>query len=219
MDEYLKKFAMTGQLHNKTSGEVIYPPGNTTDFNGVDGKIKASMWEYVRATSYIDDSLKPMDSFSYFPASHTDLGPDYRSMIQKLVDAANVPNRDHYDGKPTPVDAPVYDRLKEHLVHRKIFWYDNDLQRAKFVHFKHDWKIGHRFLLPFYTFHFFEDWKQALWTKRFVRDHLRYNDQLMCAAARVIGALREKAKDHDSDHNKEGQFHSSKYYDRNNMQN
>lgn len=33
-----------------------------------------------------------------------------------------------------------------------------------------------------------------MWSKRFVRDHLRYVDDIMCAAARVIEAVREHAR-------------------------
>lgn len=36
--------------------------------------------------------------------------------------------------------------------------------------------------------------KQDLWTKRFVRDHIRYIDEIVCAAARIVSAVREKAK-------------------------
>lgn len=35
-------------------------------------------------------------------------------------------------------------------------------------------------------FLFFADWRHDLWTKRFVRDHLRYVDEIQCAAARVV---------------------------------
>ena len=51
-------------------------------------------------------------------------------------------------------------------------------------------------LTPQYVlaFIFFADWRQDLWSKRFVRDHLRYVDHLMCAAARVIEAVRDHAK-------------------------
>jgi hypothetical protein len=44
------------------------------------------------------------------------------------------------------------------------------------------------------AFIFFADWRQDLWSKRFVRDHLRYVDDIMCAAARVIEAVRDHAK-------------------------
>ena len=52
-----------------------------------------------------------------------------------------------------------------------------------------------RLLTHFYTFLFFEDWHQQLWTNRFVRDHLRYKDELQCAAARVVNQLRQISKD------------------------
>ena len=58
-------------------------------------------------------------------------------------------------------------------------------------------------LIHFYAFLFFEDWKHDLWTKRFVRDHIRYADEIQCAAARVVKALRQKAIEHG---NKEGFF-------------
>ena len=40
---------------------------------------------------------------------------------------------------------------------------------------------------------FFEDWKQDLWSKRFVRDHVRYNNEIMCAASRIIQASNDRA--------------------------
>lgn len=46
----------------------------------------------------------------------------------------------------------------------------------------------------FCVFLFFEDWKQDLWMKRFVRDHVRCIDELPCAAARVVHALRERGQ-------------------------
>ncbi len=46
----------------------------------------------------------------------------------------------------------------------------------------------------FPAFIFFADWRQDLWSKRFVRDHLRYVDEIMCAAARVVEAVRVHAR-------------------------
>jgi hypothetical protein len=48
----------------------------------------------------------------------------------------------------------------------------------------------------FYAFLFFEDWHTDLWVKRFVRDHLRYLDEIQCAAA-VSFSSRERAYIHD----------------------
>ena len=51
-----------------------------------------------------------------------------------------------------------------------------------------------RLLTHFYAFLFFEDYDHDLWAKRFVRDHLRYVDEIQCAAARIASALKEKAR-------------------------
>ena len=218
MEEYLIKFGMTGQLKSKTAPfHVKYPPQNRTNWDGSDPQVMNQLWAYIQETSYMDESWKPMDSISYFPQYDTDLGPERRAQIQDNVTkvAEDIShNRGEYQllSKPFPVGSTSnYLRLRERLANRnQVCFYDNEMQKAKFVHFKHDWKTGDRFLLPYYTFHYFEDWQQDIWTKRFVRDHLRYNDELMCAAARVVDAIRTKAKTYDPDNNKDGRFHTCK---------
>jgi hypothetical protein len=213
MDEYLSKVGMKGLLKDSDTGHVTFPPNNRTDWNKVGDGAKNEMWEYIHKTSYMDHSWEPMSSFSYFPANSTDLGPESRDRITKIVEnITSIPGQD-YTGNPNPVDAPVLDRLKEHLINRAgISFYDETMQKQKSIHFGTDQRKPVRFLLPFYAFHFFEDWKQALWTKRFVRDHLRYNNELMCAAARVVEALRRKARIDDPDGNKDGYFNTSKSF-------
>ena len=44
-----------------------------------------------------------------------------------------------------------------------------------------------------------------------MRDHLQYNDELMCAAARVVSALREKASEYEPLENIEGRFNTSEF--------
>ena len=51
-----------------------------------------------------------------------------------------------------------------------------------------------RVTVYFYAFLFFEDWRQDLWMKRFMRDHVRYVDEIQCAAARVVEAMRTFAR-------------------------
>ena len=111
-----------------------------------------------------------------------------------------------FDGHPIPVDSPVTERLREMLANRKgLCIYNETLQQAKVIHLKGDQLSGHRVLVHFYAFLFFEDWRQDLFTKRFVRDHLRYNDLIQCAAARVVQAVREAARQRGS---KDGTFDS-----------
>ncbi|KAL7545852.1 hypothetical protein ACHAWF_009205 [Thalassiosira exigua] len=53
-----------------------------------------------------------------------------------------------------------------------------------------------------------QNWRQDLWTKWFVRDHQRYTDEIQCAAARVVTAVRKLACDRDSSGNPKGEFDS-----------
>jgi len=119
--------------------------------------------------------------------------------LEEMKDSVkkNLPKFDwknHKGGKPLPVDAPAIDRMREELQNRNLCVYDEKMQTAPVIHFMCYHKMRIRYLTHFYTFLFFEDWKQGLWTKRFVRDHLRYVDELQCAAARVVEALRDRAR-------------------------
>lgn len=60
---------------------------------------------------------------------------------------------------------------------------------AKLLH------LSSRILSPHYSFFVFEDEKQDLFAKRLVRNFLRYNDNIICAAARVVEAIRSFASD------------------------
>jgi hypothetical protein len=122
-----------------------------------------------------------------------------------------------YQGAPTPVDAPPEQRLRELIAHRsKLCFYDAELQQEQVVHMMGASHSQMRLLVHFYAFLFFEDWRQDLWTKRFVRDHLRYIDEIQCAAARVVDALREKSRENghggvfDTMHVRRGDFQYTK---------
>jgi len=85
------------------------------------------------------------------------------------------------------------------------------MQEAPLIHFGVDYKEdgdtverGARLLIHFYAFLFFEDWKQELWMKRFVRDHVRYVDEIQCAAARIVNAIRERAREQNPE--SDGEF-------------
>ena len=55
---------------------------------------------------------------------------------------------------------------------------------AKLLH------LSNRILSPHYSFVVFEDEQQDLFAKRLVRNFLHYNDDIVCAAARVVEAIR-----------------------------
>lgn len=96
---------------------------------------------------------------------------------------------------PTPVNATTKDRMNEHLSGRtRLCVYTEELQKAKILHFRRKRLYREFTLTPFYAYLFFQDWKVDLWMKRFVRDHMRYIDDVQCAAARIVEAVREHSR-------------------------
>lgn len=109
-----------------------------------------------------------------------------------------------YNNRPTPIDAPPVKRMAEILADRtQLCIYDRTLQDATVLHAMGE-QAGTRFLVHFYAFLFLEDWRHDVWLKRFVRDHLRYVDDIQCAAARVVAKLHEYA--HDPQSNPTGSY-------------
>ena len=217
MEEFLKREAMTGHLFNKTTGLVSFPHENRTDWN-IDERLKgleSPLWKWLRtvAENPIWDFDKCVAAFPKQP------GPGgverMNRYFQQTRDQMPAPLRiKQYTGKPTPVDAPPEKRLREVISRREgVCVYDEKLQNAKVFHLMGDNDSKARLLVHFYLFLFFEDWRHDLWGKRFVRDHLRYHDEIQCAAARVVEAVRLKSKEHgdpsgayDSFHVRRGDF-------------
>lgn len=89
-----------------------------------------------------------------------------------------------YIGKPNPVNASVEERAREMWAQRKMLCiYNKSMQEAPLIHFGVEYKYGEdsddytvvrgaRLLVHFYAFLIHEDWRQELWMKCFVRDHL-----------------------------------------------
>jgi len=139
---------------------------------------------------------KPDKCMATFPAS-TESGESdgLNSILETIMKDQGSKKAPVFLEKPTPVDASPIDRMKEMRSNRKeLCIYDEEMQNAPVLHFMCYHKMRVRLLVHFYAFLFFEDWKQQLWTNRFVRDHLRYIDELQCVAARVVEAIREESK-------------------------
>lgn len=103
-------------------------------------------------------------------------------------------------------NASGLERMEEMLAdRRKLCVYDEQLQTVQVLHLMGE-QVVSRFLVPFYAFLYVELDKHDLWIKRFVRDHLRYVDEIQCAAARIIASLRQVA--YHPLHNPTGSFDS-----------
>eukprot|EP00593_Proboscia_inermis_P014838 CAMPEP_0171305384 /NCGR_PEP_ID=MMETSP0816-20121228/15218_1 /TAXON_ID=420281 /ORGANISM="Proboscia inermis, Strain CCAP1064/1" /LENGTH=171 /DNA_ID=CAMNT_0011786179 /DNA_START=214 /DNA_END=726 /DNA_ORIENTATION=+ len=167
--------------------------GNQTDWDGLKNDALTKLKEYLRRVTDVRN-WKPRQCLATIPAS---TGPDgianlkqiHTDLLQENIDSAQ------FVGKPTPVNATTKERMKEVLNQREnLCLYDEEMQQAPVVHFMCYHKENARLLTHFYLFLFFEDWRHDLWTKRFVRDHLRYVDEVQCAAAAVVRALRDRVK-------------------------
>jgi hypothetical protein len=234
MEDFLKAEAMTGNLVHKETGEVVFPPYNRTDWNGEDPK---ELKEYMRNVTLTPLDWAPGSCLAAFPSDDgLEHFEELNGMMHELKQG-KFPSSNDFKGNPVAVDAPPLERLKEAVAGqvKKLCIYDKTMQDARVVHFMCYHKMRVRMLTHFYAFLFFEvrilsiscgvaihfdakliissslllqDWRHDLWSKRFVRDHLRYSDEIQCAAARVVAALRERARKKDPTGNPDGEFDS-----------
>eukprot|EP00980_Cylindrotheca_fusiformis_P004069 scaffold880_cov132-Cylindrotheca_fusiformis.AAC.65 len=217
MEQYLNLF-LEGKLKHPHTGESIFPPNNRTNWNG------CSMNDFEILKSWLRKSskrLKVSDTACLlaFPRSSNSTATEEMDQLQYGIKQKSKIGWSSFIGKPTPVDAAPKDRLRENLASRSsLCVYDRELQEAPWVHFPviKDPADASRMLVHFYAFLFFADWKMDLWTKRFVRDHLRYVDELQCTAARIVNAIRKrvlkrtagKIEEFDTMHVRRGDFQS-----------
>ena len=199
----------------------IYPPGMRTDWDGAPHNELQKLKQWLREQSGKNlPHWDPDRCIAAFPASDSEEdAKQLASLPNKIKENGGFPHYQQYVGKPNDVDAPVIERLKEMSADRQTLCeYTPDLQNTQWVHFpvgmKTDKGGGSRLLVHFYTFLFFQDWKEDLWMKRFVRDHVRYIDEIQCAAARVVAAVRKRVSertkgastDFDTIHIRRGDF-------------
>eukprot|EP01035_Chromulina_nebulosa_P028048 gene28048-36960_t len=84
---------------------------------------------------------------------------------------------------------PASERLEQFRLGRKLMWYDLELHSERFLYLP-----GHeqnRLLTHFYSFFFFARRSEEVRAKRFMRDRLRYHDQVFCVASVLIERLMQ----------------------------
>ena len=205
MKEFLETEAMTGQLIDRNTGMVSFPPHNRTDWNGLTGEEYDELREWLRNVALVPQ-WNPDACLATFPANGDHKSIEELRQMQQTIHSQGV-NSDSFIGRPVPVDGPAIDRMKENLKGRQeLCVYDEAMQQEMVVHFVCAHKLRLRLLVHFYGFIFMEDWKEDLWLKRFMRDHMRYNDDIQCAAARIVHAMRKLAREDDPKGNPDGIF-------------
>ena len=197
MDEFLRREGEAGNLKDTTSGEVRKPPADRLDWTKQTRKEQGCLWEYLRSVGN-NPRWSHENCVLAIPASPS--ARDFNALKELELElerkgwneVSQEAREKMYRGNATSVDASPFDRLREMVDTRKrLCIYDRGLAGSKLVH------ISNRLLTHFYTFLFFQDWKADVYYKRYVRDHVRYTDDIMCAAARVVNAVRKKARKAD----------------------
>jgi hypothetical protein len=159
MQEFLESQAMTGQMRDKVTGVVTFPPGNRTNWDGMEQKEYDVLREYLRNVTNTP-LWTPGSCLPAFPQSgdHKDV-QTLQSTVQKIIQAHQGTKKwdKKFNGNPVPVDAHAHQRLEENLAGRsKLCVYDEELQHAKTLHFQCNHALRVRMLVHFYGFMFFE---------------------------------------------------------------
>jgi len=202
MEEYLTTEGLGGKLVHHETGEVVFPPGNRTNWDGINQEEYDNLRGYLRNVS-MTAKWSPGKCLPAFPSSgnHKDV-----ELLKDIIPKAETLSQHN---KPPLLSAPdpVF-RLADTLAgRRQLCVYDETFQNEQILHFQMNHKEKLRLLVHFYAFLFFEDWKEDMWMKRFVRDHLRYLDEIQCAAARIVAKLRKHVRSRQDGHgDPEGTF-------------
>jgi hypothetical protein len=212
---------------------VQFPPGNRTDWDEINDQDYNLLRAYLRNVS-VTARWQPGSCLPAFPSSANHQDIDILQGLLLRAKANQEQQQDHHSPPATKydnyndnntstettgifqVDDPdPLPRLQDTLAGRKeLCLYNEELQREPIIHFQMNHQEKLRLLTHFYAFIFFEDWRDDLWMKRFVRDHLHYRDEIQCAAARVVQKIRHyvyqktngRSTIYDSFHIRRGDF-------------
>jgi hypothetical protein len=184
-EEFLHRLGSQGKLLNiHTQQPEIW--------NEDEQSTPQSVKEYLTKVG-INPMWDPMKCIASIPAT---VGEDAILELQIahsniMTEATNGHLRtiEEYINHPTSTNGTIQARMREMLVDRdELCIYTTQLQQAQVLYFPV--AKGTRLLTHFYAFIFFANWTVDLWSKRFVRDHLRYIDEIICAAGRIVEAVR-----------------------------
>ena len=213
-EDFLQTVALSGNLIDYHTGQATFPPGNRTNWDSVKVSRRVfrnaadrAVWDWLRASTRVLD----WDARNCVAAIPTYPGPEGVAALQQAVsqvahdDAVRFANdstgaRDEWvarwksiRGHPTPANGSTKDRLAEILGDRKgVCIYDESYQQTQVLHIKGEEKSGSRLLVHYYAFLFPQHWSDNLRMLRLIRDQLRYKNEIQCAAARIVEALRNE---------------------------
>lgn len=143
MKEFLEETAMKGQLRNKFTGQVEFPPDNNrTDWDGQDFTV---LKEWLRNVT-VTPTWSPGRCLAAFPARGGTADVQELVAMQKKIETEGRPMTEFVD-EPVPVDASPMERLRENMSgRRQLCVYDEAMQQAPVVHFLCSHKLKVRML-------------------------------------------------------------------------
>ena len=211
LKQFLEREAMEGNLRNRSTGEVVFPPNNNcTNWNS--DKEKPKWKEYMKSVAYMLQGWSPLKSgtcLATFPKSTTERDASVLKEYMKNLNMTIHHGKELVEENALgtiPIDS-TFQRLREAFVQgygvpghgrnmRRMCLYNEQMANQLVIHFP-CCENEQRLLTQHYHFLFFQDRKHEMWSKRFVRDNLRYKDNIQCAAARIVSALRQRARNRD----------------------
>lgn len=168
MEEFMAKEAVTGHLRRNDSA-VLYPPGNKTVFEGMNREERLGMWAYLRQVAACP-KWKGLEQYLIIPHSPAS------SLSSSSIDPAQ--------------QQAIEARRARIAANRTAQFYDSYWQDQPVIHFISKPELGYRLLEHFYTFLHFDDPAMDKLYKRFVRDYVHYQRDILCKTALVVNKLR-----------------------------
>jgi len=159
MKQFLEAEAMKGNMKEKVTGKVSFPPENRTEWEGQDVK---QLREWLRTVTNTP-IWNPVKCLAVFPTSTGHAGAEiFNAAHNQIKNQTKLRKTPSFDGDPPPLDAIPLERMRETLASRKnLCLYDEHMQGEAFIHFMSADKLNARLFGHFYAFLFFEDWRQV----------------------------------------------------------
>jgi len=167
------------QLLSSHKGYHVIPMKEFLQNEGVTGGLKGKLPPKNSTDAWGSSLWKYLDEVA-------DSNPEWMGKFLAMPDRPG-----DFSFKTIKYDDKTIKRMKEFGGERTPVYYDETLQKAHHIHFPADG--SHRLLQHHYAFTFFASAEMQSFYKRFVRDYMRYKDDIQCSGHELVAAVRADA--------------------------
>jgi hypothetical protein len=167
------------QLLSSHKGYHVIPMKEFLQNEGVTGGLKKKLPPKNSTDAWGSSLWKYLDEVA-------DSNPEWMGKFLAMPDRPG-----DFSFKTIKYDDKTIKRMKEFGGERTPVYYDETLQKAHHIHFPADG--SHRLLQHHYAFTFFASSEMQSFYKRFVRDYMRYKDDIQCSGHELVAAVRADA--------------------------